>query len=174
MALEPELQGNVPHLGDVSAARDEAFETRGLLRSKRFEARANLFAEELRLLKRGEVPALREAVVVDQLRIRTFGPAPRSLIELVGEDAHGRRDGDALGGEIAALAPEFPVETGAGNRRVREPGDRDVVENVVARKALRLSVEDARDQFQAARVVIEEVRGQADRRIRDAVQRLRS
>ena len=38
----------------------------------------------------------------------------------------------------------------------------DVVENVVAGEALRLSVEDSRDEVQAARVVIEGVRRQAD------------
>src|SRR5215471_8543030 len=157
-----------PPTHDVSATRDEALGIRGFLIAQRFEACANLFTEELRLLKRGEVPALREPVVVDQLRIRTFGPAPRSRIEFIRKNAHRNRDGDALGAEIAALAPEFPVETGARNRRVREPGDRDVVENVVAREALRVSVEDARDELQAARIVIEEVRRQADGRIRDA------
>src|SRR5262245_32291679 len=120
------------------------------------------------------MPALREPVVVNQLRIRTFGPAPRSLIEFVRENAHGNRDGDAFGAEIAALAPEFPVETGARNRRVREPGDRDVVENVVTRETLRLSIENASDELQTARIVVEEIRSQADGRIGDAVQRLRS
>ncbi len=40
---------------------------------------------------------------------------------------------------------------------------RDVVEDVVAREALGLSVEDARDELVAARVVIEEIGRQADR-----------
>src|SRR5262245_62492399 len=105
------------------------------------------------------MPALREPVVVDQLRIRTFGPAPRSLIEFVRENAHGNRDGDTFDIEIPPLAPEFPVETGARKRRVREPRDRDVVENVVTREALRLSIEDARDELQTARIMVEEIRG---------------
>ena len=51
----------------------------------------------------------------------------------------------------------------------RQPGDRDVVEDVVAREALRLSVKDARDELIAARVAIEEISRQADRRIHDSV-----
>ena len=126
-----------------------------LLLAQRAEARAHFFGQELRLLPSGEVSALRQRVVVDQVGIGPLGPTPRSRIELVWEDAHGNWDGDALGIEIP-LAPVFPVETGARNPRVRQPGDRDVVENVVARQALRLSVEDPRDELQAPRIVIEE------------------
>ena len=119
-----------------------------------FEAGAHLLGQELRLLPGGEVSTLGQLVVVDQVGIGLLGRTPR-WIEFVREDAHGNRDGDAFGIEIP-LAPIFPIETGARNPRVRQPGDRDVVENVVAREALRLSVEDARDELQAARVVIEE------------------
>ena len=52
--------------------------------------------KKLRLLPRREVPALGELVVVDQLGIRLLRPAPRGLIELVREGAHGDRDGDVL------------------------------------------------------------------------------
>ena len=78
------------------------------------------------------------------------------------------------------LALKYPLPQYSQYRRAPEIAvfvsqrDRDVVEDVVAREALGLSVEDARDQLQAARVVIEEVRRQADGRIRDSVQRLRS
>ena len=99
---------------------------------------------------------------MDQFGIRPLCPAPRGWIEFVREDAHGNRDGDAFGTEIP-FAPIFPVETGARKRRVRQPGDRDVVEDVVAREALRLSVKDARDELIAARVVIKEISRQADR-----------
>ena len=97
---------------------------------------------------------------MDQFGIRPLRPAPRGWIEFVREDAYGNRNGDAFGVE----KPEFvlPIETGARKRRVRQPGDRDVVEDVVAREALRLSVKDARDERIAARVVIEEIRRQAD------------
>src|SRR5262249_31672039 len=98
---------------------------------------------------------------VDELGIRLLRPAPWSRIELVGEDAHGRREGHALRAEIR-FAPVLPVETGAGKSRVRQPGDRDVVEDVVAREAFGYALEDARHQLVAARVVIEEIGGQAD------------
>src|SRR5256714_3170007 len=98
---------------------------------------------------------------MDELWIGFFCPTPRSWIELVRKDAHGNRDGDAFGIEIP-FAPILPIETGARKRRVRQPGDRDVVEDVVAREALRLSAKDARDELIAARVVIKEISRQAD------------
>jgi hypothetical protein len=58
------------------------------------------------------VTALVELVVVDELGIRPLRPAPRRWIELVGEDAHGNRDGDAFGIEIP-FAPVLPIETAA-------------------------------------------------------------
>ena len=76
---------------------------------------------------------------MDQFGIRLLCPAPRSWIEFVREDAHGNRDGDAFGIEKAEFAPILPIETGAGKRRVRQPGDRDVVEDVVAREAFGFS-----------------------------------
>src|SRR5437867_13273835 len=105
---------------------------------------------------------------MDQFGIHPLCPAPRGWIEFVREDAHGNRDGDAFGVEI----PEFvlPIETGARKRRVRQPSDRDVVEDAVARDALRLSVKDARDELIAARIVIEEISRQADRWIHASVQ----
>ncbi len=116
--------------------------------------------------------ASRQLVVVDELRERPLRPAARRRIELVGEHAHGDRDGDAFDVEIP-LAEVFPVEPGAGHAGVRHPCERDVVEDVVARQALGFSAKDTGDHFIAARVVIEEVRRQPDRRIGDAVQRLR-
>src|SRR6202140_1835934 len=98
---------------------------------------------------------------VDQFGKRLLCPAPRGWIEFVREDAHGNRDGDAFGIEIP-FAPVLPIETGARKRRVRQPGERDVVEDVVAREALRLSVKDGRDELIAPRVVIKEVSRQAD------------
>src|SRR2546421_11666029 len=103
-----------------------------------------------------------EFVVVDQLRISAFGPAARGWIELVGKHTHGNRDGDAFDAEERRELV-LPIETGARKRCVRQPGDRDVVEDVVAREALRLSVKDARDELIAARVVIKEISRQADR-----------
>ena len=83
-------------------------------------------------------------VVMDEFGKRPLCPAPRGWIEFVREDARGNRDGDAAFGiEKPEFAPILTVETGARKRRVRQPGDRDVVEDVVAREALGLSLKDA-------------------------------
>ena len=85
--------------------------------------------------------ALVELVVVDEFGIRPLGPAPRGWIEFVREDAHGNRNGDPFDAFDAEERRELvlPIETGGRKRRVRQPGDCDVVEDVVARKALRKS-----------------------------------
>ena len=72
---------------------------------------------------------------MNEFRIGLLRPTPRGRIEFVREDAHGHGDGDAFGIEISELAPILPIEAGARERRVRQPGDRDVVEYVVAREA---------------------------------------
>src|SRR6185436_11668024 len=136
------------------------------------ETGAQFFREELRLFPSGKMTALFEFVEVNEIGVRLLRPAPWCWIEFVREDAHGNRDGDALDVEIP-VAEILPVETGARKRRVRQPGVRDVVEDVVARKTLGLSVKDARDEGIAARVVIQEVARQADGRVSDSVQCLR-
>ena len=55
----------------------------------------------------------------------------------------------------------------------RQPGDRDVVEDVIAREALGLSLKDGCGQIVAACVVIKEIGHQADRRVNDSVPCLR-
>src|SRR3954471_18398926 len=57
--------------------------------AKRAEPRAQLGGVQLRLLPGGEVAALVELVVVDQVGVGLLCPTPRHLIELVREDAHG-------------------------------------------------------------------------------------
>src|SRR5262249_19594211 len=99
-------------------------------------------------------------VVVNELRIGLLGPAPRSWIQLVRKRAHGNGDGHAFDSEEAELV--LPVETARGNRRVRQPGKRDVVEDVVSREAPGLPGKGARDQFVAACVVIQKIGGKAD------------
>jgi hypothetical protein len=89
------------------------------------------------------VPAFVEPVVVDEFGIRPLRPTPWSCIELIRKDAHGNGNGNAFGIEIPEFAPNLPIETGAGNRRVRQPGDRDVVEDVVAREAFGFAGKDA-------------------------------
>src|SRR6266480_402907 len=129
---------------------------------QRAERRPQVLGEERRLFPGREVPAFGELVVIDEFGKCPLRPAPRGWIEFVREDAHGNWDGDAFGIEIP-FAPILPIETGARNCRVRQPGERDVVKDVVAREALSLPVKDARDERIAARVVIEEIRRQADR-----------
>src|SRR5687768_6173651 len=118
--------------------------------------------EERRLLPGCEMPAFVVGVEEDEIGIRLFRPAPGSGIELVGEDADDNREGHAFDVEIP-LAPVLPVEPATGNRRIGEPRERNVVEDVVAGHALRYSVEDPRDERIAPRVVIEEIRRQPDR-----------
>ena len=72
-----------------------------------------------------------ELVEVDEVvGIGALGPAPRGLVELVGEDAYRIGDGDGLGVEEVSLV--LPVETSRGNPAVRQPVERDVVEDVVS------------------------------------------
>src|SRR6266568_5367798 len=146
------------------------------LSAKRLEARAHLGDEELGLLPRREVAALGELVVVDELRIRPLRPPLRGGVDLLGKDAHGDGNLDAPGVEEAALrnSPEFPVEPRRGDRRVREPVVRDVVEDVVSAQAFRLAVEASGDHVVALRIVVEDPGSQADGGVHDRVESLRA
>ena len=57
-----------------------------------------------------------------------------AAIDLVGKNADGNRDGDVLDGEEGEFV--FPIQTSRRDRRVRQPVERDVVEDVVSREAL--------------------------------------
>src|SRR5215469_17760697 len=113
-----------------------------------------------------------ELVVMDQFGIRSLRPTARAQIDLVRKAAYGNRDGDPFNAEIPELV--FPVEAGSGNCRVRQPGDRDVVEDIVPSETGSLSGKDARDQSIAPRIVIQKISGQADGGIGNSVQRLRA
>lgn len=129
----------------------------------------NLGREQLWRFPGRKVSAFLELVVIDEVVIRLLRPTPRGLIELVGEDAHGSRDGDVDGSEEARLSfvKRFQVETGRGNPRVRQPVECDVVEDFVSRDVPeRLSVEEACNFLVTDRVVVENLRCQADGRIR--------
>src|SRR5438477_11913469 len=95
-----------------------------------------------------------------QFGIRALCPTARSLIELVRKGAHGHRDRDPFRGEKGQLA--FPIQASRGDRRLRHPVERDVVEDVVSAEALRVSVEDAGDERVTARVMVEHPGRQAD------------
>src|SRR5688572_23954049 len=113
--------------------------------AQRLEAGAHLFREELRLLPGGKVATFGKLVVVDQVGICLLRPTPRRLGEFIREGAHGHRKLHALRAKEAQLVAEvvLPVETGRGNPGVRQPEQRDVVEDVVAREAFGDSIEGA-------------------------------
>src|SRR3954454_4160378 len=91
-----------------------------LLLAQRPEGGAKLFGEQLGLLPGREAAAAIEPVVVDEVvRIRALGPAARSLVELVGEDADGERDRDVLGVEEVRLV--LPVQARGGHAGVGQP-----------------------------------------------------
>src|SRR4029077_18461546 len=110
---------------------------------------------------------------MDQFGIRPFRPASRSRIEFVGKDTHGGRDNDASAAE-ERINLVLPIETGGKGRRVRQPCDRYVVEDVVSSEAFAASGKDPCDHLVAARVVIKEISRKADRGISDCVKRLRA
>ena len=64
--------------------------------AQRSEARANLFGKQLRLFPGRKVAAFLHLVVMNQFGIRPLCPTLRRWTDLVGEDAHGNRDGDAF------------------------------------------------------------------------------
>src|SRR3954452_25134030 len=129
--------------------------------AERLESRAQLGGVQLRLLPGGEVPAPVDLVVVDEVGVCLLRPAPRSLVDLVGEDADGNWDGHVLAGDVAAL--ELPVQPRRGDSGLGQPEERDVVEDIVGAQAFLLPVEGPGDHVQARRVVIEHERRQEDR-----------
>ena len=80
-----------------------------------------------------------------------------------------------LGVEEVALV--LPVEASRRDSGVRQPVERDVVEDVVPREAPgRLALEDLRDEagLAGAVAVVDQQRREVDRRVRQAVHRLRA
>ena len=117
--------------------------------------------------------ALADLVVVDEVRVRPFRPTPRGLKDLVRKGGHRHRDGDVFRCEEGVLVV-LPVDARRRDGRVGQPVERDVVEQVVSRETFGLAVEDAGDQRVAARVVVDEPGGEANRRILECVDRLRA
>src|SRR3954452_6533760 len=99
------------------------------------ECGSQLRGEKLRLFPGGEVAAAVDFVEVDEVGVGPLGPAARRLILLAGEDGHGHRDRDALRVEEAALV--LPVEARRRDARLRQPVERDVVEDLVTRQLAR-------------------------------------
>src|SRR5689334_8212910 len=108
---------------------------------------------------------------MNELGIRLFRPTPRGGIDLIRKDAHSNRNGDMFGVEEHQLV--FPIETSRRNSRACQPVERDVVEDVVACKALFLAVEDPRDQLITADVVVNHPCSETYWRVRNGIQSLR-
>src|SRR5215471_6650496 len=98
----------------------------------RLERGSEFLRDDRRLLPRCEVPALFSLVVINEVGIRPLGPAPRGLVLLAGKDADRCRELHAPHAEEAALV--YPVDTRGGHARVRQPEQRDVVEEFVTRQ----------------------------------------
>src|SRR4029077_4527722 len=107
---------------------------------------------------------------MDEFRIRPLCPTPRNGIDLVWKDADGNRDGDVLRGKKGKLV--FPIQTSRRDRRVRQPEEGDVVENLIARKAPGLAGKNARHERLTGFVVVEYPGRQPDGRVRNPVKRL--
>src|SRR6266852_5296650 len=71
------------------------------------EALAQLGNEQLGLLKRGEVTALRNLVPVEKLRVRTLSPNLRRRDHVTFEYAHGNKDVERHSGEVFLEALEI-------------------------------------------------------------------
>src|SRR6202011_948388 len=128
--------------------------------AQRLERRTKLGHEDLWLFPGRKVPAFVELVVMNELGIGFFCRTPRSWIQLVRKRAHGNGDGNAFDTEKRQLV--FRIETSRRIPRVRQPVERNVVEDVVSRQAFGLSVEDAGDERVTFVVVVDHPGGQAD------------
>ena len=102
--------GGSPWMGSCRVAR-----RRGS--AQRPERGANLLREQLRLLPRREVAALRRSVVVDEVRIRLLVPAAGGLVELLREDAHAGGNGGAAGRPLPGAGGVLGAAGMVGRRR---------------------------------------------------------
>src|SRR6266849_3237112 len=123
--------------------------------------RAHVLGEGLRLLPCREMRPFGVELVLDEVGIGPARPAFRRLVDLLGEGAHTHRERDPTRRE--EFASTRPIEPCRRHRRVGQPVERDIVEDVVARQALLSAVEDAGDQLVAADIVVDHPRGEADR-----------
>src|SRR5262245_49610112 len=105
---------------------------RSLALPERPEPGSYLLGEEFRLLPGREVVAPVDLVEVDEVVVRALSPAPRRLVHLAREDADGGRDLDAL--DVPEPELVLPVEPGRRDARVRQPRERDVVQDLVPRE----------------------------------------
>jgi hypothetical protein len=76
------------------------------------------------------VSAFVELVEIDELVIGLLCPTARGLVVLTRKYADGGRDGDVS--SVVKAEVQFPIEASRGNRRIRQPVQRKVVEHVVS------------------------------------------
>src|SRR4051812_796986 len=133
LSAPPERRLAIQGLPELVAPLSDGLRSGGVDLPQRAEPFAQLGGVQLRLLPGGEVPALFELVVVDEVGVRLLGPAPRRVDDVVGEDAHGNWNGDVPDGGPAGLV--FPVDTRRRDPGVRQPEHGGVVEDVVTRQA---------------------------------------
>src|SRR5581483_2242158 len=124
--------------------------------SERPEAGSHFCREQLRLLPGGEMAACLQPVVVHELWIRALRPAPRRLVELIGEHAYCNGNGHSLRGEEGQLT--LPIKTSRRNAGVGQPVERHIVEDVRLGDTPGLTIECARDEGVTAGVVIQHPR----------------
>ena len=166
------------HDGGLAVPRTKSLPRLSFGRPQGLEGRPQFLSKNRWLLPCREVATFVELVVINEIGIGPLGPAPRSLICLAGEDAHGHRNRDALSVPKATLV--FPIEPRRRDTRVRQPIERDVIENLIPRqfaRGARGSVQSRGDRsgrLSASIIVVEKPGSQADGRIRNAVQRLRA
>src|SRR3954470_16502150 len=91
---------------------------------------------------------------MDEPGIGPLRPAPRRRDDVVRKNAYRNRDGDVLGAKVGLREP-LPIKTSRGDRRVRQPEERGVVEYIVSRQACWLPVESTCDELQTGLVVVQ-------------------
>src|SRR5262245_37856754 len=135
--------------------------------AQRLERRSEFLGENRRLFPRREVTALFRLVVINEVGVGSLGPAPRSLVLLAWKNAHGCGDLHAFHVEEPALV--FPIETRRRHPGVRQPVQRDVVEDLVTRQFARAARGSAHPRNERGRwlattvTVVHQIRGEGDR-----------
>src|SRR5688572_17456389 len=97
---------------------------------------------------------------MNQLGEGSFSPGPRGSIEFLRKGAHGNRDGNVHWRKEGEFV--LPVQTSRRYRRIRQPVERDVIEDVVSRKSLVLTVKDAFNERVTACVMVQYPSSKAD------------
>src|SRR5262245_32767844 len=133
--------------------------------AQRSERGAELLREQFWLFPRRKVSAFVGFVPIDELVEGLLSPTARSTVDLPGEDRHCDRDLRDLNcvERSAPALRRVPVGPRRGGAGVREPIERDVVEDLISRKRLLNPVVRPLGEF------VVEKGEHADRRIRERI-----